>query len=79
MIIKFSVIVVLFIKQTDPRLDIYGNNSAPMLKVLREQKRWEDIPKRREPVTSDMIDHMWERCKTFLLIVQSIFYMTGMS
>ena len=45
--------------QTDPILDIYGKNSAPMLKVLQEQKRWEDMPKRRETVTSVMISGVW--------------------
>jgi len=49
--------------QTDPRLDIYGKNAAPVQKVLQEQKRWEEMPKRREPVTVEMINHMWESCK----------------
>ena len=34
-----------------------------MQKVLQEQKRWEDMPKRREPVTQEMIEYMWESCK----------------
>ena len=49
--------------EADPRLNIYGKNSAPMQKVLQEQKRWEDMPNRREPVTPEMIECMWERCK----------------
>ena len=49
--------------QTDPRLDIHGKNSAPIKKVLQEKKRWEDTCKRREPITTEMIDHAQERCK----------------
>ena len=39
----------------DPRLDIHGKKSAQILKVINEQKRWEEMPKRREPVTVAMI------------------------
>ena len=41
--------------QMDPRLDIHGKKSAQILKVINEQKRWEEMPKRREPVTVAMI------------------------
>ena len=37
-------------------MDIYEKKSEFILKVLREQKRWEDIPNRREPVTKEMIE-----------------------
>ena len=42
----------------DPRLNIYGKTADPIKKVLREQKRWEDMPHRRNPVTTPMILHM---------------------
>ena len=42
----------------DPRLNIYGKTAEPIKKVLREQKRWEDIPHRRHPVTTLMVLHM---------------------
>ena len=51
------------VHQMDPRLDIFGNTSEHIKKVLREQKRWEDMPNRREPVTSKMIEEMWNMCK----------------
>ena len=41
--------------QMDPRLDIHGKKSASITKVINEQKRWEEMPKRREPVTVAMI------------------------
>ena len=44
--------------QIDPRLDIYEKKSEYIRKVLREQKHWEDMPNRREPVTSNMIDEI---------------------
>ena len=48
--------------QMDPRLDIYRKKSEYIKKVLREQKCWEDISNRREPVTSDMIEEIRETC-----------------
>ena len=47
----------------DPRLDIYGKTSEHIKKVIREQKRWEDMPNRRETVTAKMIEEMWKICK----------------
>ena len=47
----------------DPRLDIFGKTSEYIKKVIREQKRWEDMPNRREPVTAKMIEEMWKLCK----------------
>ena len=41
--------------QMDPILDIHGKKSASITKVINEQKRWEEMPKRREPVTVAMI------------------------
>ena len=46
--------------QIDPRLDIYRKKSEYIKKVLREQKYWEDMPNRCEPVTSNMIEEMWK-------------------
>ena len=42
----------------DLRLDIYKKKSKYIKKVLREQKCWKDIPNRRKPVTSDMIEEI---------------------
>ena len=47
----------------DPRLDIHGKTSDYIKKVIREQKRSEDMPNRREPVTAKMIEEMWEMCQ----------------
>ena len=51
------------VHQMDPRLDIFGKTSEHIKKVIREQKRWEDMPNRREHVTSKMIEEMWKLCK----------------
>ena len=32
-------------------------------RVVNEQNHWEDMPNRREPVKTMMIDHMWEACQ----------------
>ena len=47
----------------DPRLDTHGKKSEHIKKVLREQKRWEDMPNRREPVTTEMLEQMGEVSK----------------
>ena len=47
----------------DPRLDIFGQKSEFIKKVLREQKCWEEMPNRRELVTNEIIEEIQEICK----------------
>ena len=42
----------------DPRLNIYGKTVESIRKVLREQKRWEDMPHRCHSVTTPMVLHI---------------------
>ena len=46
------------VHQIDSRLDIFGKTHIK--KVRREQKRWEDVPNRREPATAKVIKEMWK-------------------
>ena len=42
-------------KMLNPCLDIMGQLSSHIKDIINELKRWESIPKRREPVTKEMI------------------------
>ena len=42
-------------KMMNPCLDIMGNVSKEIKDILNELKRWESMPKRREPMTKEMI------------------------
>lgn len=44
----------------DPRYDQFGARSHFLEKVMREYKRWEAMPNRREPVTIPMIQYMYQ-------------------
>jgi len=56
----------------DPTRNFEGKLADPIQRVISEQKRWEDMPNRREPVEPIMIDDMWELCK--LLSIDSLEY-----
>ena len=42
----------------NPCLDIMGNQSIYINDIIKELKRWETIPNRREPVTKVMIEYI---------------------
>ena len=42
----------------DPRYDQFGTKSPDLAKVINENKRWEKMPSRREPVTITMLMYM---------------------
>ena len=48
---------------SDPTRNFEGRLADPAQRVINEQKRWEDMSNRREPVAPTMIDHMWEACQ----------------
>ena len=56
----------------DPTRNFEGKLADPIQRVLHEQKRWEEMPNRRELVEPIMIDDMWELCK--LLSIDSLEY-----
>ena len=46
----------------DPRYDHFGTKAPDLDKVIRESKRWESMPRRREPVTLPMLLYMASTC-----------------
>ena len=42
----------------NPCLDIMGNQSVYITNILKELKRWESMPNRKEPVTKQMIEYI---------------------
>ena len=51
-------------KMVNPCLDIMGNQFNEIKTVLRELKRWEKMPNRREPITKSMIEYIINKGKT---------------
>ena len=45
-------------KLMNPCLDIKGNLSKNIKEILKETKRWETIPNRKEPVTKQMVEYI---------------------
>ena len=45
-------------KMMNPCLDIMGNLSNNIKDIINELKRWESMPKRKEPVTKEMISYV---------------------
>ena len=52
-------------KMLNPCLDIMGQLSSHIKDIINELKRWESIPKRREPVTKKMIEYIVNKGKSF--------------
>ena len=48
-------------KMMNPCLDIMGNVSKEIKDILNELKRWESMPKRREPMTKEMISYIIDK------------------
>ena len=51
-------------KMLNPCLDIMGQLSSHIKDIINELKRWESIPKRREPVTKKMIEYIVNKGKS---------------
>ena len=47
----------------NPCLDIMGNFSSHIKDIINELKRWESVPKRKEPVTKEMISYVINKGK----------------
>ena len=45
-------------------LDIMGNRSRYINDILKELKRWECVPNRREPVTKEMVEYIISKGKS---------------
>ena len=45
----------------NPCLDITGKQSKYIRDIINEVKRWESVPDRREPVTKDMIEYIFNK------------------
>ena len=52
------------VNMINPCLDIMGNTSRYIRDIIKESKRWESIPNRREPVTQDMIEYIITKGKS---------------
>ena len=50
-------------KMMNPCLDIMGKQSTYIKDILKESKRWEAIPNRKEPVTKQMIEYIIQKGK----------------
>ena len=51
-------------KMVNPCLDIMGKQYEGIKTVLRELKRWEKMPNRREPITKSMIEYIIDKGKS---------------
>ena len=51
-------------KQMSPLIDHFGNTAPLIQSVLHEVKRWEQIPKRREPLTKPMVLALQHKAST---------------
>ena len=50
-------------KMMNPCLDIMGNFSSSIKDIINELKRWESMPRRKEPVTKEMISYVVNKGK----------------
>ena len=50
-------------KMMNPCLDIMGNQSTYIKDIIREHKRWESIPNRKEPLTKKMVKYIIDKGK----------------
>ena len=51
-------------KMVNPCLDIMGNQCRQISDILRELKRWEKMPNRKEPVTKSMVEYVIKKGKS---------------
>ena len=61
-------------KMLNPCLDIMGHFSSHIKDIINEFKRWESIPKRREPVTNKMILYIVNKGKKLNKVDQDNIY-----
>ena len=45
------------LRMMNPCLDIMGNFSTHIKDIINELKRWESMPKRRDPVTKEIMSY----------------------
>ena len=57
----------------NPCLDIMGNQSVYITNILKELKRWESMPNRKEPVTKQMIEYIIKKGQTCITKILTIY------
>ena len=45
-------------KMINPTLDIHGKQSHFIKDIIKELKRWETVPNRKEPLTKEMVEYI---------------------
>ena len=56
----------------NPTVDIQAKESKFIKDILQEAHHWESMPKRREPITKDMVSFVWNK-GSFLSLQDNIY------